>query len=96
MPRFAVAMKGPLMFAASDSIRDFADESPAWSWRRHPDSNRGIRVLQTLALPLGYAAILRIVKRFRPDLQPQREPLLRSLLRFVPKVASLRRTPLRP
>ena len=26
------------------------------SWRRHPDSNRGIRVLQTLALPLGYAA----------------------------------------
>ena len=28
------------------------------SWRRHPDSNRGIRVLQTLALPLGYAAIL--------------------------------------
>jgi hypothetical protein len=27
-------------------------------WRRHPDSNRGIRVLQTLALPLGYAAIL--------------------------------------
>ena len=26
-------------------------------WRRHPDSNRGIRVLQTLALPLGYAAI---------------------------------------
>ena len=25
-------------------------------WRRHPDSNRGIRVLQTLALPLGYAA----------------------------------------
>ena len=26
------------------------------NWRRHPDSNRGIRVLQTLALPLGYAA----------------------------------------
>jgi hypothetical protein len=25
-------------------------------WRRHPDSNRGIRVLQTRALPLGYAA----------------------------------------
>ena len=26
-------------------------------WRRHPDSNRGIEVLQTFALPLGYAAI---------------------------------------
>ena len=24
--------------------------------RRHPDSNRGIKVLQTSALPLGYAA----------------------------------------
>src|SRR5436190_14904986 len=29
-------------------------------WRRHPDSNRGIRVLQTLALPLGYAAPKRL------------------------------------
>jgi hypothetical protein len=26
------------------------------SWRRHPDSNWGIKVLQTSALPLGYAA----------------------------------------
>ncbi len=26
------------------------------SWRRHPDSNRRITVLQTAALPLGYAA----------------------------------------
>ncbi len=26
------------------------------SWRRHPDLNRGIRILQTLALPLGYGA----------------------------------------
>ena len=25
-------------------------------WRRHPDLNRGIKVLQTLALPLGYDA----------------------------------------
>ena len=25
-------------------------------WRRHPDSNRRITVLQTVALPLGYAA----------------------------------------
>ena len=30
--------------------------APGKGWRRHPDSNRGIRVLQTLALPLGYAA----------------------------------------
>ena len=27
-------------------------------WRRHPDLNRGIRVLQTRALPLGYGAVL--------------------------------------
>jgi hypothetical protein len=26
-------------------------------WRRHPDSNWGIKVLQTSALPLGYAAV---------------------------------------
>ena len=26
-------------------------------WRRHPESNRGIRVLQTRALPLGYVAV---------------------------------------
>ena len=30
---------------------------PAHSfWRRHPDLNWGIRILQTLALPLGYGA----------------------------------------
>ena len=28
--------------------------------RRHPDLNRGMRVLQTLALPLGYNALLKI------------------------------------
>ncbi len=28
-------------------------------WRRHPDLNRGIAVLQTAALPLGYAALNR-------------------------------------
>ena len=28
-------------------------------WRRHPDLNWGIRVLQTLALPLGYVTILK-------------------------------------
>ena len=28
-----------------------------FTWRRHPDLNRGIRVLQTRALPLGYDAI---------------------------------------
>ncbi len=26
-------------------------------WRRHPDLNRGIKVLQTLTLPLGYSAV---------------------------------------
>ena len=27
------------------------------SWRRHPDSDRSIKVLQTFALPLGYGAL---------------------------------------
>ena len=27
------------------------------TWRRHPDSNWGMKVLQTLALPLGYGAL---------------------------------------
>ena len=32
-------------------------------WRRHPDLNWGIKVLQTSALPLGYGAILERVTR---------------------------------
>ena len=28
-------------------------------WRRHPESDRGIKVLQTFALPLGYGADFR-------------------------------------
>ena len=32
-------------------------------WRRHPDLNRGIKVLQTLALPLGYSALFLAPKR---------------------------------
>ena len=33
--------------------------SGAFFWRRHPDLNWGVRVLQTLALPLGHVAIFR-------------------------------------
>ena len=49
-------------FFAADAIcqkqkrrRSKADFAPTW-WRRHPESNRGMRILQTLALPLGYVA----------------------------------------
>ena len=35
-------------------------------WRRHPDLNWGIKVLQTSALPLGYVAILARVAGFEP------------------------------
>src|SRR6266702_999891 len=31
--------------------------TPCFFWRRRPDLNRGIKVLQTSALPLGYDAI---------------------------------------
>ena len=37
-----------------------------FSWRRHPDLNWGIKVLQTSALPLGYVAGLARVAGFEP------------------------------
>ena len=45
----------PLLFAAkttknTETLSDFR----AVYWRCHPDSNWGIKVLQTFALPLGY------------------------------------------
>ena len=33
-------------------------------WRRHPDLNRGIRVLQTRALPLGNSAVFACFKQY--------------------------------
>ena len=37
---------------------------PSSFWRRHPDLNRGYAVLQTAALPLGYAAMkLTVLKK---------------------------------
>ena len=38
-------------------VIDFLATPRYFKWRRHPDLNRGIAVLQTAALPLGYAAI---------------------------------------
>ena len=40
-------------------------------WRRHPDLNRGIKVLQTSALPLGYVALTGAENEIRT-----RDPLL--------------------
>ena len=37
-------------------ISKFASGFPDANWRRHPESNWGIKVLQTSALPLGYGA----------------------------------------
>ena len=45
MNREEVKSKNPVLLRE----RDF--------WRRHPESNWGIRVLQTRALPLGYVAV---------------------------------------
>ena len=44
-------------------IKNSAHTAQSFFWRRHPDLNRGIKVLQTLALPLGYSAISLPVKR---------------------------------
>src|SRR3990172_2005239 len=41
----------------SDEERE-ATSPDGRGWRRHPDSNRGIKDLQSSALPLGYAAVL--------------------------------------
>jgi hypothetical protein len=46
-------------------------------WRRRPDSNRGMEVLQTSALPLGYVAALQILIKIwsgRRDLNPRPSP----------------------
>ena len=45
-------------------------------WRRHPDLNRGIKVLQTFALPLGYDAINIKLKKFGADFSMERETRL--------------------
>ena len=47
------------VFAKQDGGEEkWAGRKPAhFIWRRHPDLNWGIRILQTLALPLGYGAI---------------------------------------
>ena len=43
----------------------FAAPSQAIRWRCHPDSNRGIKVLQTFALPLGYGTVCGAVDEIR-------------------------------
>ena len=47
----------------SQSNRNSSDLGCHSLWRRHPESNRGIKVLQTSALPLGYGAVLSFVKK---------------------------------
>ena len=41
------------------------------NWRRHPDLNWGVKVLQTSALPLGYVALTGAENEIRT-----RDPLL--------------------
>jgi hypothetical protein len=41
-------------------VIDFLATPRYFKWRRHPDLNRRITVLQTAALPLGYAAIKKV------------------------------------
>ncbi len=45
------------MDVSQKEASDLFSEVRLEDWRRHPDLNRGIRVLQTLALPLGYGAV---------------------------------------
>ena len=36
-------------------------------WRRHPDLNWGVKVLQTSALPLGYGALFILIWKLTGD-----------------------------
>jgi hypothetical protein len=50
MARDRVRKRAPLAEGVGEGGENAEEE------RRHPDSNRGVEVLQTSALPLGYAA----------------------------------------
>jgi hypothetical protein len=45
-----------------DNAKNRLSESDSlFFWRRHPDLNWGVRVLQTLALPLGHGAAATLI-----------------------------------
>ena len=46
-----------MLKAAKRKITPYIKYAVISFWRWHPDLNRGIKVLQTSALPLGYATI---------------------------------------
>ena len=51
-------------------------------WRRHPDLNRGVRVLQTLALPLGYGAKKNSAEALCLERETRFEPATSTLARW--------------
>ena len=62
-------------------------------WRRHPDLNWGIKVLQTSALPLGYGALERKTRFELATLALARrcsttEPLPQTIIRWCPEAES--------
>ncbi|GEM_PF-932735 len=59
------------------------------NWRRRPDSNRGMGVLQTPALPLGYAALVSMERE--TGLEPATFSLARrrSTTELLPQPSSL-------
>ena len=57
-------LKNSVRAASLLRVRSFSDH-----WRRHPDLNRGIKVLQTFALPLGYSAVYIFPRQFRKTAQ---------------------------
>ena len=52
-----------------------------FAWRRHPDLNRGVKVLQTFALPLGYGA-KKTVRKVRLERETRLEPATFTLARW--------------
>ena len=64
-------------------------ESPIF-WRRHPDLNRGMRILQTLALPLGYGAA--VILRYLCTHIVLRSALMERKTGFEPATSTLARS----
>ena len=64
LPRRKVAK--PQLTSDTQKNYEIHEVSRNFLWRRHPDLNWGIKVLQTSALPLGYVAGLARVAGFEP------------------------------
>ena len=53
--------------------RRWSNVDSVFKWRYHPDLNWGVKVLQTLALPLGYGTMLEKIKGLNRTPTPSKQ-----------------------